>query len=433
MASLADFVADFNAQEPLRRTVIIDQQRQALSRARGAQTRAITHAEKWMEGASDSSEDILINELTKAMAKIDITLERLEVETLKFNSIVGVKDEVTSADKNFNDRYEAAHETLLSCSSNIKAARSILKGNAAAEAREARQHASDNPVHSSGVRPIQDLKPDDLESDASPAAFQRWIKKIHYYFEASKILHEPTTVQQGFFFACLSPEVARELESKISDFTPVFGPENTSSCESALRALWIRKYPTFVRRTHFVQCKQEPGEKSTQWLDRLRKTGMDAEVMGMSLDNWVVQIALLHSGDKRVSSKWLETSEPTFEKLKKEASAIEMARANKAATQATPSGASAKVFSASTASTVKAGSSSKGGARPKTSSSEAAKKKSSSTASTSHCYYCGSTSHTGKNNCQVFQQGTLCHNCKKPGHLSKLCRSKKASSSAPKH
>ena len=197
---------------------------------------------------------------------------------------------------------------------------------------------------------------------------------------------------------------------------------------NTLRTLWLERHPVFVRRARLVTAKQHAGESATQLIDRIEEMSDDAEIEKMTKEDWVVQFSLTAISDKRIATKWMEASEPSKAKLRELALSVETARTKIGRNAQAEEPGSAKVFA------TQSGHSSKGAAGSSKSKKETSKAKSSAPP----CYNCGSTRHSKKEECPVFNKKVKCDKCGRPGHLQRVCRSKGPPSASktgatPKH
>mgnify|MGYP000314946357 CR=1 FL=1 len=421
MATLDDYVDEFRDAEPMRQQVLLEEQRSAVTRAKSAQTRSITAAKRWVQNSATLPDDSILEALQESNEHVKSALKDLEKQVLKYINISDVKKEIEDLETDFVKRSEGAQDVCLAISKAIIELKAKLRDAAAiAAAPLPSAIGSSSSQQQQKARPISDLKPFKLEYETSPTGFKAWEEELEYYFQASNIHNEPTTVQQGYLYACLGNAVKLALKAKVSTETPVFGREGTSSCLATLRNVWLQRHPVFVRRIRYVNIKQEPGENASEMMDRIEAMAKHADVVTMSVEDWNTQIALNAINDKRISAKWMEQSEPDFAKLKEIVFSVESARA-KTQKGASSETSSAKVFAQSQ----KTSSSGKGSTSSKSKESSSKKKG----ASASQCYLCGSNRHARREDCPVFQKGLLCHKCNKQGHLQKMC---KGSSSAKK-
>ena len=418
MTDVDKFVQEFKSSEPLRRTVILESQRAAVTRAKAAQTRSITAAKKWLANAVSIATDSTIETLLDHQRNVRSCIKKLEHEILLYINICEVKGEIEDLENEFTGRSDGAQDVCISISKAETDIKAIMRGNAAAAA------PPQPPTESSPqqrAHPIQDLKPYTLDYGTSPTAFNAWIDDLNHYFQASRISSEEPEVQQGYLHACLSGSMKTELRSLITAHTPVFGPEGTSSCINTLRLIWRQRHPIFSRRCNYVSIKQDAGETVTQLLNRIDDASKDADVASMSRDDWNVQIALNAITDKRVSSKWMEASEPDYEELRVIANSIDTARARARKGAPSEPSAQAKVFAS------KPSSSGSSGGRGGSSSGSTSKPL---TGSSSQCYHCGSSRHTKREDCPVFKKALVCHKCNRQGHLQKMCKATSSSGSS---
>ena len=418
MASADDFLRQFKASDKETRQVLLEDLKTKLTRARGAQTRAITASVKWIEKSATASPEMAVQELRECTTKIKDTVRHLQYLTLCYTSL-NFKDS-DSYEDDFVAREGQSDSALIDIADAIQIAQSrVSRKPPPPPASPVRGAAMAAAATAARARPVTDLKPAQLEYGSSPSTFKSWTKDLQHYFNASKFELEPTNVQQGYLFACLSDSVRTELEARITEETPIFGEEGTSSCLNSLRELWLQRHPVFVRRARLFTARQQAGESATQLVDRMMEMAKDAEVESMTLEDWVTQFSMLNITDKRISTKWMEASEPDVKKLRELALSVDSARAKASkGAQAEEAPGSARVFATSGQSHTSrgaAGSSSK-------------KDSSKAKGGPNPCYNCGSTKHSRKEECPVFKKGVKCDKCKKPGHLQRVCRQNASSS-----
>ena len=416
MANVDDFVRLFKASTSEDRARYIEDLKTKLTRTRSAQTRSISGAKKWLDKAATLPTDIAVAELKECMSKIKEHIKHLSYLTACYTSIPSNKDN-DAYENDFVTREQSADDMLIACSEKIAHVQYLQfqkEKDASRPSSAAASHSAATPAPQNS-RPVLDLKPEQLEYSATPTFFNNWQKNFKHYFQASKFNLEASDVQQGYLFACLGDTVRTELESRITEQTPIFAREGTSSCFSTLRSLWLQRHPVFVRRARLFTTKQQAGETATQLLDRLMEMARDAEIERMSLEDWVVQFALTSITDKRISTKWLEAGEPDITRLRELALSVETARAKThKGGQADSSQSSAQVFASTSGQSHTS--------RSAAGSSSSKKEKSKAKGGPSPCYNCGSTKHAKKEDCPVFKKGVKCTGCQKAGHLQRVCR-----------
>ena len=411
---LEDFLRLYNASDPDDQAQMLEEVKGAVTRARSTQTRALTSATKWVGAAKRNLDSQSVDDLVHQAQVVRATITALEEQTLKYVNICKDKKEREGYETDYHKRFEKADDILIEISDTIKDVKAFARGTRASAAASASAAAA-TPLATAALNP-QDLKPPPLAYETSPTGFKAWQRDFDYYFDASKLAKETPKTQQGYLFACLSDKIKVELQSRITDDTPVLGPAGSSSCLATLSALWLKRHPRYNLRMSFVNAKQLPGETTPQMLDRLIELARDAEVDTMSTDDWLVHIALTAVTDKRVHARWMEAKEPTLADLRSIGENIESARAKTTKPQA-EAASQAKVFAASSSKSNPTGKGTPSSSKSKKSSSSKPSK-----GSPAQCYQCGATNHLEKEQCPIFQRGLTCHKCGKMGHLQKVCR-----------
>ena len=213
MPNMDEFLQRFRDLNPEGKQLLLEETKGLITRAKSSQTRALNSAKKWLEKAKSIPLETAQSELKVCIENLRSSIRNLENEILKFvNMTAG--PEADAYEKDFQKRYEEAEEFTIHVCEKVQSL--MTAASISASARNQSDARVQNIVETSKSRPIQDLKPHQLEYSASPNTFKAWSDDIIYYFDASKFNLEPVHVQQGYFFACLSDTAKSELKSRVS-------------------------------------------------------------------------------------------------------------------------------------------------------------------------------------------------------------------------
>ena len=104
----------------------------------------------------------------------------------------------------------------------------------------------------------------------------------------SSRLEEATFVEQhAHFRACLDAYLNSRLHPHVQPNTPVLeDPANvTKCCVELLRDEFLIQHLLFSRRLDFFNFKQSSGQAFSDWYQKLKKKGDEADLAAMSVDD----------------------------------------------------------------------------------------------------------------------------------------------------
>ena len=269
--------------------------------------------------------------------------------------------------------------------------------------------------------------PEKLERDVDYATFLQWEKSWNLY-KVSDSLETLTTPQQtAIFFSLFSKELLSDLEYRFqidlnTDQEVDEILEKIKSYLKGQRSIILARYNLFTRRQH-------QGEAFEDWLCEIRRLYDLAEAQAMTGEDLLTVLITTGIKEERVRSKILEELKtPTFDETVKLIEQMMYAKETNARIEKRREDSKINAISSS-------------GKRPSKTLYQKDKEtrrfdkahqssgKPKSNGENNKCNYCGRDRHTGatimekKEKCPA--KNATCKNCKKQGHFTDFCYSKK--------
>ena len=238
------------------------------------------------------------------------------------------------------------------------------------------------------MRPIEALKPFELDITDGPTKLRVWEGQFEAYFRASQLHLAGVEEQQAFFFRGLSTDLATLLRADVAAGTPIFGPQ--ASCFSALRSRFNVRYPLVQRRSSWFRLRRREGESVTSWYAKFRELAIEADLGSLTVDELLMFGIVSNVEEPVLSDRILRLEQPTLAAVEREISAFEISL-NARETEK-------RHFIAAVNTNRKP------------------------------CYRCGRRDHD-QNDCP-FKEAT-CDYCKKKGHIATVCRAKRRDKGKP--
>ena len=167
------------------------------------------------------------------------------------------------------------------------------------------------------------LQPEKLERDARPAQLKTWIEKLKAFFAASNFQSRPATIQQAYFFACISDDLAVQIRNQVDDKMPVFSDTGECVMDILVRRFEVA-YPIHLRRLDFFRYKQCQGQGFMDYYAKMRAMGDEADLADLDVDDLYCFNLISGCTDKKLKEKLMRVEKPTLEKVLHEADRYEM-------------------------------------------------------------------------------------------------------------
>ena len=253
------------------------------------------------------------------------------------------------------------------------------------------------------------LRPPILSLQFSPPEMKAWQRQFQAYYNSSGFHQCSISIQQEYFRACLDRQLDNRVfqGTKINSTTPVFSSDDTFTCFTVLNDAFLLEYPLFNRRHEFFTMTQRIGEKFSDFVGRLKAAGEEADLGNLSVDEMHMFRYIEGCSDVSLRKRLLEVVKPTLEQFDQVYKAYESANSQH---QALDSAVAAMPLRTQH---VKFNTQRQRMPRQYI----AGKIKRSDLIG--KCFRCGSSAHTATS-CPI-PSGTICHNCQKPGHLTRVC------------
>jgi hypothetical protein len=262
------------------------------------------------------------------------------------------------------------------------------------------------PAPAHGVKLMSDLKPEQLQPDASTTDYRQWKRQFSAYFSASNLEGARIPDQHAYLESCLHKDLAKVISREATDTTPTLG-EN--SCFTILDRVFKNRYPIILRRKSYFSMAQKSGQDERAFLEDLRASADEADIAGMTLNDALCMQLLTGLQDKRLVEKLGEVEEPSIEVFTRivnahlHAKASSPSQANKTSAKPAKKGGG------------KQPPQQQSGSRPPLSDREQSRRK----FLYNKCLRCGEQGHFIKE-CSV--PGTVtCNKCKYRGHIARAC------------
>jgi len=264
-----------------------------------------------------------------------------------------------------------------------------------------------------GVKLMSDLKPDQLQVDASTTDYKQWKRQFSAYFSASNLDGARVPDQHAYLESCLHTDLAKIISREATQTTPTLGED---SCMTILDKVFKNKYPIILRRKSYFSMTQKGGQDERAFLEDLRATADEADIAGMTLNDALCMQLLTGLQDKRLVEKLGEVEEPNIEEFTRIVNAHMHAKAS------TPSQSNK---TAAKPANKKGGGKqqqqhSQGSGRPQLSEKEQSRRK----FLYNKCLRCGEQGHFIKD-CSV-PSTVNCNRCKGRGHIARACNAPQA-------
>ena len=178
------------------------------------------------------------------------------------------------------------------------------------------------------TKPNETLKPKPLTRENNPVELRAWVERFTAFFISSRLSEATEVEQQAHFKACLDAYLNSRLHQHIKPNTPIL-PDPTSldrSCIELLQDEFLVQHPLFSRRLDFFNFKQSSGQAFTDWYQKLRKKGDEADLAAMTVDDLYTMRCFTGVTDPELKREFLKQPKKDSATLTETADNYEMAR-----------------------------------------------------------------------------------------------------------
>ena len=178
------------------------------------------------------------------------------------------------------------------------------------------------------VKPNDSLKPKPLNRDNTPVELTAWIEKFTAFYVSSRLQDATPVEQHAHFKSCIDAYLTSRLHQHILPNTPVLpDPANTSKClVEMLQEEFLVQHPLFSRRLDFFNFKQSTGQAFTDYYQKLRKKGDEADLAAMTVDDLYTMRCFTGVTDPELKKEFLKQPNKDSKTLQEVADNYEMAR-----------------------------------------------------------------------------------------------------------
>ena len=238
---------------------------------------------------------------------------------------------------------------------------------------------------------VELYKPFILSEKHNPRELKLWSKRFKSYYSVCNMTKARLEDQQMFFQSCLDPALYARIMDEIDADTPIF---DDYGCMALLIDEFTLMYPLFQRRLQYFKSKQRADEKNSDFANRVVAMGNECDLSGISIGEFHVFQIICGLKDTKLQEKLLEMK-PTSTQLMDYLKAVEV-----------------------NSTTVKMMKEEEGSRSYKT---ETGGGKENKDKKDLKCYRCGAAKHLAD---KCPHKKTICHKCKKVGHIAAVCRTK---------
>jgi hypothetical protein len=257
------------------------------------------------------------------------------------------------------------------------------------------------------VKPMTDLKPELLQTDASTTDVTQWKRQFTSYYGASNMAEAKISEQHAYMEACLHRDLAKYVSRRLTNTTAVLGD---NSCMTIIDGYFRSKYPVLLRRQQFFDLVQKPGQDERNFAEELRATAEEADMANFTLNDALCLKLFNGVSDKRLREKLGEVDQPDIDGF------MRIINSHMHAKASIPTAGVSMQTRAQPQQKKKSEEGKQQSQRKPISDRERARR----TALRGKCYRCGSGEHRGRA-CSV-QMDTLCNKCGEKGHIPRACQ-----------
>ena len=110
------------------------------------------------------------------------------------------------------------------------------------------------------AKPVSELRPKELEYDATPSAVHDWKIKFTAYHDASNMKTLPLNTQRAFLVNTVAGDISKRITHMATETIPIFPMQGQVSCFDYIDTFFKEKVPLIHRRKAFFTYVQQ--EKS---------------------------------------------------------------------------------------------------------------------------------------------------------------------------
>ena len=272
------------------------------------------------DGRGANSHSVMLKTLEKSNVDLQVAFEKW---SLRLNQCI---EEDTSDDnqKDYAEKWKKVKTEFLDTKNLLVTTLShILPKISPGPSQNATQASQITPI-----KPIESLKPFQLELETSPSKFRDWKKRFESFFDASNLKSAAVVIQQTYFRQCLNEGLSNILDSKITDDLPVFciNPDD-DSCLKLLEEEIETRNPLTLTRLALFNAQQGKRQSFKDYVAHMQKLQESADLANFTPDAMMGFLLLAGLKDSEILEEILKKSPaPDFNEMVKIGKAIELRR-----------------------------------------------------------------------------------------------------------
>ena len=288
--------------------------RQSASAFRGHVTRATTEWERLAVVIGEHPTSRGLEELEISHKRVMARLDRAEEAYMLVMEAPGLTPEVRTATAEELDGLSEIRAEFISRFSELQGlAQAAMRAAAAAAAPAAVPAGAGGGAR---LKPLADLKPEQLSLDDSPSTLRSWKFNFNGYYRSAALDTYTVEEQHVFLMNFLKPDLANRVREndKYRENLPVLG--QVDSLMAVVDDEFLTRYPLFNRRLEYFRLKQETGEKFSDFALKLRRAGEEAQLPQMDEQQLHMFRYITGVTDTKLRDRFFRLADPTLDDLK---------------------------------------------------------------------------------------------------------------------
>ena len=383
----------------------LDRVEASIAAHKGWLTKRQAACERAREFVETNPTSYAVKELEDGYGKFKETCDKLQELYCRVQTLAGLKSKVGDQAVIRLDQLEKQEEAVArhvhQCLANARVAPTqdiaqAPRAQGAAAAQGGRQRVNEA------------LRPKTLTKEWTPSEFRSWVERFKSYYNTSAMEDLRIGDQHTYLYSVLDTELEEAVKGRIDATTPMFDTQGRrDSCIKALQEEFQWLYPTFNRRMSYFNLTQPAGQSMADWVRQVKKTGTEADLVGLTMDDLHVFKIITGCSDEGVKQKLLDRDQKTLRNVENEAYKYD----SDSRVMAGNKGGSTTAQAAKVTS--------KKGKKQNQKKGQTSRKPRIPEDLRGKCLCCGKPGHTGKA-CKA--KGNLkCQKCNKEGHIAEVC------------